>query len=240
MDNVQDNGQQPDLFPEDMSAGAGDPSATDPMAAPAGGDLAAQLASMTPEQVTQLAATLPPDIRSMLAQSLFAAMSPEEQQAVDSVPGGDVQDGMDDAVPQRPEQQYQMSIVRTQKRLSHQPGTEALVNDHVERWSNRLTSLFEDGFLDEKTHKEMQDKLSHPENKFSIILKDYGLVRDTIKQIEILEKLRAGQAVLSKSVLSNRFSTARPALPPRSRKNEIDGFDEKQAEEAGKRLASMY
>lgn len=236
MDNVQtpDAGQQPSLFPEDET-----PMAAAPVAA-VGNPIAQQLASMPPEQLSQLAASLPPDIRSALAQSLFAAMSPEEKQAVDAVPGADVVDNMQQAEPQRPEAQYQMSVLRTQKKLSGEAGMQVLATDHVERWKGRVVSLHEDGYIDDDSKKTYLDRFDHKENRFSVLIDGGGLLRDSMKEIEALEKSRAGQATLSKSVLQNRFSGTRPIKPPAKRAGELEDFDQKAAEEAGSRLASMY
>src|SRR5574343_330707 len=145
MDNVQtpDAGSQPALFPEDETPMAAAPAAGNPVAS--------QLAAMPPEQLSQLAASLAPDIRANLAQACFAAMTPEEKAAVDAVPGADVTNNMQQAEPQRPEAQYQMSVLRTQKKLSGEAGMQVLAADHVERWKGRVVSLHEDGYIDDDT-----------------------------------------------------------------------------------------
>lgn len=219
--------KQPALFPED---GAGDFSA-----------VAQQLMAMPPDQMAVMASGLDPDIRSNLAQALFSAMTPEEKSAVDTSPAADIQANMAGAVAERPEQQYQMSVARAQKAASLQPGLGALADDHLGKWSERVESLHEDGYLSEDRYKSLTsafDKKS--ENRFSILLDNKGFLHDSCVAVEALEDARAGQASLSKSVLANagRFSSAKPPAAPKNREGS-DQFDREAAEAAGSRLARM-
>lgn len=217
---------QPDLFPED---GAGQ------------SDLAQQLAMVSPEELAALAAGLDPDVKMNLAQALFATLTPEQKQAMDTTPSGDVVDNMQQAAPEKAELQYQMSITRSQKRCASTPGMITLAKDHLAKWNQRLDSLIEDGFMDETEAAKHRKNLDpEGENRFSIVLENRGFLRDTCTVIEALEKARAGQAQLSKSVLqgaTTKFSTSKPVPRPA---DPADGqVDVKAAEEIGSRLAKL-
>lgn len=233
-DNDADNnstnmGAQGDLFPEGDS--------------PAGADVGAivqQIASIQPDQLAQVAAALDPDVRANLAQALYASMSPDERAAVDTTPGADVQQQMNDATPQRPEQQYQMSITAAQKRMAKADGMGALADDHLSKWSDRINSLHEDGYLSDADKDKMLARFDKKgEFRFSIILDNRGHLHDDCVAIEALEKARSQSATLSRSVISTRFGVARPAVPPKGDKMGMD-FDPKAAEEVGSRLGRSY
>lgn len=219
--------KQPALFPEDN---AGDSAA-----------IAQQLVAMPPDQMAAMASGLDPDVRSNLAQALFSAMSPEEKAAVDTSPAADVQANMADAVAERPEQQYQMSVSRAQKRTEAMPGMGTLCEDHLAKWSQRVESLREDGYLDETTHAELAKAFDKKgENRFSILLDGKGFLHDACLTVEALEKARAGQASLSKSILASggKFSGAKPPKAPENRDAD-EGFNREEAEKAGARLSRM-
>lgn len=224
---------QPSLFPEEGQGAAGSLVPT----------LSQQLGTMSPDDISHLAQALDPDVRSVLANALFAAMKPEDKQMADTTPGADVSANMADATPEKPEQQYQMSIVRQQKRCETQPGMAALAEDHLARWNDRVDSLIEDGYMDEATSTKLKTAFDKKgQNRFSIILEDRGLLRDACTEVEALERARSCGATLNKSVLDRRFGTSAPRLPGKIKeKEDASGlsFDRKAAEEAGTRLARM-
>lgn len=215
--------EQSSLFPEDDGGGEG-------------GEIAQQLASMTPEAMAAMAAGLDPDIKTSLVQAIISSMTPEEKQAIDVVPSQDVDDAMGQASPEKPEMMYQMSVIRRQKQCASQPGMSALADDHLDKWNQRVESLVEDGYLSEKKAADLRKKFDKAgENKFSIILDGHGLLHDAVVTVTALEESRAGMATLSKSMLQNggRFSAAVPV----KRKPEADEFNKEEAEEAGARLS---
>lgn len=234
MDNVvQDQspaaGNQPQLFPEDDGPGGGaDFSA-----------ISQQLMAIQPDQLSALATALDPDVRANLAQALFAAMSPDEKQMVDTTPAADVAGNMDGATPMRPEQQYQMSIVRKQKQLKNQDGMQLMADDHLARWRDRIVSLHEDGyFADDDAKKLLANFDADGENKFSVVIAGGGLLHDDMIRIETAEKIRNSSATLSKSMLQNRFSTSRPVIKPK-RDGEADEPSKDELEKIGTRLSKM-
>lgn len=214
---------QPPLFPEDGGNDNG---------------LAQQLTTMAPEELAAMAAALDPDVKMNLAQAIFSTMTPEQKQQLDTTPSGDVNDAMQNATPEKPEAMYQMSVIRAQKKCAATPGMETLALDHLDKWNQRLTSLVEDGYLDETEtakHRKALDK--EGENRFSIVLTGHGLLHDTCVAIEALEKSRACNATLSRSVLQGaqgRFSASRPVVRQPDKNEELNV---KEAEEAGARLA---
>lgn len=215
--------EQSSLFPEESGGEEG-------------GEIAQQLTSMTPEVMAAMAASLDPDVKTNLAQALISSMSPEEKQNIDVVPAQDVDDAMSKAAPEKPELMYQMSVVRRQKQCASQPGMEALVDDHLDKWNQRVESLLEDGYLSEKMASNLRKQFDKAgQNKFSIILDGHGLLHDAVVTVKALEESRAGMATLSKSMLQNggRFSAAAPI----KRKPEPDEFNKEAAEEAGARLS---
>jgi len=214
---------QPELFP------AGDDNE--------GSEIAQKLVALQPDQLAAMAAALEPDVKMNLVQAIFSTMTPEEKALVDTVPSQDVSQNMDNATPERPEQQYQMSVITAQKRVESTPGMSALADNTASNWSQRADSLAEDGWLSKEKHEDFKAKFSKKgENRFSVLLDGNGLLHDECLTIEVLEEARASSASLSKSVLSNggRFSASRPAIKPA----EDDGFDMEAAKAAGKRLAS--
>lgn len=228
-DQTPDAGNQSTLFPEDDGPGGG----TDFSA------ISQQLMAIQPDQLTALATSLDPDVRANLAQALFAAMSPDEKQMVDTTPAADVAGNMDGATPMRPEQQYQMSIVRKQKQLKSQDGMQLMADDHLARWRDRITSLSEDGYFDDaETKKLMGSFAADGENKFSVVIAGGGLLHDDMIRIETAEKIRGNSATLGKSVLQTRFSSARPIAKPK-RDGEPDEPTKEELEQLGTRLSKM-
>lgn len=218
--------------------------AAKPVANPLAGGISQQLMAMQPDEMAAMAQSLDPDVRSSLAQALFSAMSPEEKAACDNTPGSDVQNAMGKASPERPEQQYQMSVTRAMKRAEQMPGMGLVADEHLSKWQQRIISLTEDGYMSEEDSKARLARFDKAgQNRFSVLVDGGGFLHDDMVAIEALEKARAGTATLSKSVIAGRFGVAKPVLPSKKVKDDAQAdaetFDRAAAEAAGSRLARM-
>jgi hypothetical protein len=224
---------QPSLFPEDDDESDGD-----------AGGLAGQLAALPPDQMSQLATAMEPDVRLNLAQALIAAMPDEDKLKLDTVPADDVGQTMNAAQANRPEEQYQMSVVRACKRMQSAGTYDVTAENELKGWRDRVESLHEDGYLTDDRKKEFLDALAASnETRFSILLTGRGSLSKVCTGVEMLEEARGCSASIGKSVLQTRFGGAKPANFPKKTDQEGQGggdeFDRKAAEEAGSRLATM-